>query len=65
MLSKKGSGRSRGIAFVDLADEKQMVRALRVHHTRLFGRVINVERTCGGGGTGDDKNMVLLMDDVI
>lgn len=53
LLSDKNTGKSRGIAFMEVSDSKQLVLALRAHHTKMSGRMINVERTVGGGGTGD------------
>ncbi len=52
LLSDKKTKKSRGIAFMELSDPKQTVLALRCHHTKIMGRLINVERTVGGGGTG-------------
>mmetsp|Transcript_16430 Transcript_16430/g.18575 ORF Transcript_16430/g.18575 Transcript_16430/m.18575 type:complete len:385 (+) Transcript_16430:252-1406(+) len=59
LLTDRRTGRSRGIAFAEMKDSKQVVRVLRVHHTRLKGRMINVERTCGGGGNSEKRKTKL------
>ena len=48
LLTDKTTGRSRGMAFVQLASADGVQAALRLHHTTLNGRRINVERSCGG-----------------
>mmetsp|Transcript_29690 Transcript_29690/g.44020 ORF Transcript_29690/g.44020 Transcript_29690/m.44020 type:complete len:327 (+) Transcript_29690:38-1018(+) len=45
---KKGN-RSRGMAFVELNDPELMHECLKLHHTHLDGRRMNVERSSGGG----------------
>jgi len=50
LLTDNKTGRSRGIAFVDFRTREQMIRGLRLHHYNFSGRVINIERTVGGGG---------------
>mmetsp|Transcript_8414 Transcript_8414/g.19606 ORF Transcript_8414/g.19606 Transcript_8414/m.19606 type:complete len:298 (-) Transcript_8414:253-1146(-) len=55
LLTNKKTGRSRGMAFMELGNSKQLVLALRAHHSKMFGRMINVERTCGGGGNNDRR----------
>ena len=55
LLTDKKTKKPRGIAFVEVDNSRQLVNALRVHHTRLLGRMINVERTCGGGGNNDKR----------
>jgi RNA recognition motif-containing protein len=55
LLTEKNTGKSRGLGFVDVDTPQQLVRALRVHRTRLLGRAINVERTVGGGGHGEKR----------
>ena len=46
MLASK-EGKSRGMAFVELSSESDVHSALRLHHSQLGGRRINVERTVG------------------
>lgn len=63
ILGKDGKGKFRGIAFIELDSGMQQARALRLHHSRFgeftsgrkTGRIINVERTCGGGGSGENR----------
>lgn len=50
LLTDKTTGKSRGIAFVELANGTEMQACLRLHETKLNQRAINVELTAGGGG---------------
>jgi nucleolar protein 6 len=43
---------SRGIAFLEFPNATLLQQALKLHHTDLDGRIINVELTVGGGGSG-------------
>ncbi|WVR06305.1 hypothetical protein IAU60_003335 [Kwoniella sp. DSM 27419] len=47
--------KSRGIAFLELPSSTSMQAALKLHHSNLKGRTINVELTAGGGGAGEDR----------
>lgn len=52
LLQDKSTGKSRGMAFVELVSEADVHTALKVlHKSLLAGRRINVERTVGGGGS--------------
>lgn len=46
---KDNSDRSKGFAFVEFQDPKIMHECLKMHHTSLDGRRINVIRATGGG----------------
>jgi len=46
---------SRGIAFVEFTNANLLQQALKLHHTDLDGRRINVELTVGGGGSGSAR----------
>jgi len=59
LLTDKATGKSRGTAFVDVDSPQQLVRALRLHRSRLQGRAINVERTVGGGGNNEKRKAKL------
>jgi len=59
LLTDKATGQSRGTAFVDVDSPQQLVRALRLHRSRLQGRAINVERTVGGGGNNEKRKAKL------
>lgn len=61
LLTKRAEqgGGSRGMAFVELASEAAVHTALRLHHSVMSGRRINVERTVGGGGTSGDRKQKL------
>eukprot|EP00903_Cladosiphon_okamuranus_P011655 g10963.t1 len=51
LLTRKGTNppRSKGMAFVEVEDAESAYQCLSLHHTRLDGRLLNVERTSGGG----------------
>ena len=51
MLTDKQTKKFRGMAFVEVQDEKGLGAALSRHHTLIKGRRINVEMTASGGGT--------------
>lgn len=54
LLTEKASGsqppKSRGIAFLEVLSSEEMQKCLKLHHSILNGRQINVELTAGGGG---------------
>lgn len=47
--------KSRGIAFLEVPTSENMQAALKLHHTTLNSRRINVELTAGGGGKSDSR----------
>ncbi|WVW84724.1 hypothetical protein I302_106759 [Kwoniella bestiolae CBS 10118] len=47
--------KSRGIAFLELPTSAAMQLALKMHHSNLKGRTINVELTAGGGGQSETR----------
>ncbi|KAF9654394.1 hypothetical protein BDM02DRAFT_3106767 [Thelephora ganbajun] len=51
----KSSPKSKGYAFLEFADKKTLQQALRLHHSELEGRKINVELTAGGGGKSEHR----------
>lgn len=59
LLTHKGGGGSRGMAFVELGSESEVHSALRLHHSCIYGRRINVERTVGGGNMGPERERKL------
>ncbi|BEI84025.1 hypothetical protein CcaverHIS002_0406290 [Cutaneotrichosporon cavernicola] len=63
LLTEKATGRappkSRGIAFLELSTSAELQTCLRLHHSQLGGRQINVELTAGGGGKGDTRKAKL------
>lgn len=46
----KAPSKSRGIAFLELPTSAELQACLKLHHSSLNGRIINVELTAGGGG---------------
>ncbi|WVQ82999.1 hypothetical protein IAT38_005137 [Cryptococcus sp. DSM 104549] len=59
LLSTKATptqpAKSRGIAFLELPSSSAMQECLKLHHSNLKGRTINVELTAGGGGAGEER----------
>lgn len=55
LLTEKGSGKSRGIAFLELASSTELQACLKLHHSVLNGKRLNVELTAGGGGKSDGR----------
>ena len=55
LLTEKESGKSKGCAFAEFNGNKAMQDALKFHRSKLQGRTINVEVTCGGGGEGNER----------
>ena len=55
LLTDKETGKSKGYAFAEFSNAKSMQNALKFHRSKLEGRTINVEVTCGGGGKGDRR----------
>jgi hypothetical protein len=55
LLRNKDTGVGKGIAFLDLSDSKGFVAAIKLHHSVLGGRTINVEPTAGGGGNSSQR----------
>ena len=49
-LQTEKSGKSKGFAFVEYSTNTQFQKLLKLHHSVLGGRKINVEMTAGGGG---------------
>eukprot|EP00329_Picozoa_sp_Boothbay-MS584-11_P001015 19282_1 len=51
------TGKSRGMAFVDLMSDEDVTRAvLSLHQSQLLGRRITVERSASGGGKSDRRS---------
>lgn len=61
LLTEKGTGKSRGQAFVTLIDAENQYKCLSLHHTKLDGRVINVERSCGGKNVDKRKEKITAL----
>jgi nucleolar protein 6 len=55
LLTKRGSGESRGCCFAEFPDTKSLQNALKFHHSLIGGRRLNIEVTCGGGGRGGKR----------
>jgi nucleolar protein 6 len=55
LLRNKDTGAAKGIAFVDFSDSKSYLAALKLHHSLMGTRRINVEPTAGGGGNSSQR----------
>lgn len=55
LLTHKDSGKSKGCGFMELSSNVVMQNALKFHRSRISGKHINVEITCGGGGKGEER----------
>ncbi|KAK7059184.1 hypothetical protein VNI00_001811 [Paramarasmius palmivorus] len=53
--SSKTSTKSKGCAFLEFANRNALQQALKLHHSKLDGRTINVELTAGGGGNSEKR----------
>ncbi len=51
----KKTTRSKGCAFLEFTSQQGVQQALKLHQSNLDGRMINVELTVGGGGTGETR----------
>jgi hypothetical protein len=49
------SERSKGCAFLEFSKASGLQSALRLHHSELDGRQINVELSAGGGGKSEAR----------
>eukprot|EP00128_Syssomonas_multiformis_P007173 Colp12_sorted_trinity150504_noHs@18500 len=58
MLTDKNTGKSKGMAFIDVATEEAAAKALAVHHSKLSGRRINVEKSSISGEKGKREKEV-------
>ena len=53
--TKKPTNSPQGYAFLEFDSSSALEKALRLHHTVLLGRKVNVELTAGGGGRGENR----------
>ncbi|OAX44447.1 hypothetical protein K503DRAFT_729529 [Rhizopogon vinicolor AM-OR11-026] len=54
-LSSKPAIKSKGCAFLEFKHRNALQQGLKLHHSSLDGRQINVELTAGGGGKGEAR----------
>ncbi|KAG6333701.1 hypothetical protein ID866_5384 [Astraeus odoratus] len=47
--------KSKGCAFLEFRNRNALQQGLKLHHSQLDGRTINVELTAGGGGKGEAR----------
>mmetsp|Transcript_31700 Transcript_31700/g.48603 ORF Transcript_31700/g.48603 Transcript_31700/m.48603 type:complete len:449 (-) Transcript_31700:35-1381(-) len=55
LLTDSKTKKSRGMAFVETSDPELLYAFLKLHHTHLDGRRINVERSAGGKSNSDAR----------
>ena len=60
LLTRKDSKKSRGCAFAEFETEKSFQNALKFHRSKLNGKTINIEVTCGGGGASVKRKTKIL-----
>lgn len=60
LLTHKDTGKSKGCGFMELSSDKMMQNALKFHRSRLKGKNINVEVTCGGGGKSERRKAKIV-----
>ncbi|TCD67104.1 hypothetical protein EIP91_000567 [Steccherinum ochraceum] len=53
--TSKPTAKSKGFAFLEFVNKAALQQALKLHHSQLEGRDINVELTAGGGGKGEGR----------
>lgn len=51
----KSTAKSKGFAFLEFPSKPGLQQALKLHHSELEGRKINVELTAGGGGKSENR----------
>lgn len=61
LLTHPDTGHSKGVAFADLSDAQQLHKCLTLHHSVLGGRLINVEKSCGGSYQPREFQFIFLM----
>ncbi|GKY94085.1 hypothetical protein MPSEU_000375000 [Mayamaea pseudoterrestris] len=63
LLNDAKTKKSRGMAFVEVFDPEILYALLKLHHTMLDSRRINVERSTGGGKEGKKEKIELFRKD--
>lgn len=59
VLTDPETNKSRGMAFIELMDPEMLYRCLKLHHSYLDGRRINVERSAGGSKNSEQRKRKL------
>ena len=59
LLTHKDTGKSRGMAFIEVDAPDLLYECFKLHQTYLDGRRINVERTCGGRGNKNQAEKLM------
>ena len=53
--TSRPTAKSKGFAFLEFTNKQGLQQALKLHHSELEGRKINVELTAGGGGKSEHR----------
>jgi len=53
--TSRATAKSKGFAFLEFENKAALQQALKLHHSQLEGRNINVELTAGGGGKSEGR----------
>lgn len=53
--TSRPTAKSKGFAFLEFNNKVGLQQALKLHHSDLEGRKINVELTAGGGGKSEKR----------
>jgi nucleolar protein 6 len=59
ILTDKVTKKPRGTCFIEFDNQEGHANALKLHHSKFSGRVINVELTVGGGGNSENRKTKL------
>ena len=60
LLTHKDTGKSKCCGFLELSNNKVMQNALKFHRSRLHGKHVNIEVTCGGGGKTETRRHKIM-----
>ena len=60
LLTHKDTGKSKGCGFMELSGHREIQNAIKLHRSRLMGKHLNVEVTCGGGGKTEARRKRIL-----
>lgn len=50
-------GKPKGFCFIEVQNQSDFQKLLKMHHSELLGRKINVELSAGGGGNSQSRKL--------
>jgi hypothetical protein len=59
MLTHNDTGKSKGMAFVEVDYAAEMYKCVALHHCMFKGRMINIEKSCGGKNKDHRKEKII------